>query len=69
MSTNRTSSEASTTCRNCGLGCRSMFCCDWCMDAYLARRDAGRERCVRLEASQPGAANPPGRESSARMAS
>ena len=40
-------------CQNCGLACNGMFCCEWCMNAYLARRDAHRIARRRPARSQP----------------
>lgn len=40
-------------CHNCGLPCKGMFCCDWCFDTYLARRDAHRVAHRRKAQAQP----------------
>jgi hypothetical protein len=37
MQANKTSGRPTNRCHNCGLPCNTMFCCDWCVDAYLAR--------------------------------
>jgi hypothetical protein len=53
MKTDDTPSRPQKRCYNCSLPCNGMFCCDWCMDAYLARRDADRAARRRQTPEQP----------------
>ncbi len=43
MSTNEGSRSPRKLCLNCGLSCDGMFCCNWCLNAFIARRDAAKE--------------------------
>ena len=47
-------------CHNCGLTCVGMFCCDWCMNTYLARR-AAHQVARRSSAGTPPEKNLPRR--------
>lgn len=40
-------------CHNCGLPCNGLFCSEWCIDTYLARRDAHQVARRRPARSQP----------------
>lgn len=42
MEINKTSNNSGKRCSNCGLRCKGMFCCEWCLNTYYARRDAHR---------------------------
>lgn len=53
MPANETPKSPRKRCHNCGLPCNGMFCCDWCMSAYLARRDAHQAARRRRARSQP----------------
>ena len=58
MQADKTSRSPTKRCHNCGLACKGMFCCDWCMDAYLARRDAhgaARRRRARSQLNEGSA--------------
>jgi len=41
-------------CHNCGLECNGMFCCAWCVNAYLARLDAHRTAHRQGGQAKPG---------------
>jgi hypothetical protein len=60
MNTEKTSRRPTKRCHNCGLACHGMFCCDWCMDAYLARRDAEEVARRRGGRSRPDERSGPG---------
>ena len=58
MKSDRASRIFSKQCHNCGVPCKDMFCTDWCMDAYLARRDAhetDRQRQAQVQPSHRSA--------------
>ena len=40
MRMNEQSRSPTKRCQNCALPCNGMFCCEWCMGTYLARRNA-----------------------------
>jgi len=54
-----TLSRPTKRCHNCNLACNGMFCCEWCINTYLARQDAhrvSRRSCARsqpIEGSAP----------------
>ena len=52
MSRNEEPTNPRKLCLNCGLSCDGMFCCNWCLNAFMARRDAAKEA---LEKSVKGA--------------
>jgi hypothetical protein len=52
-------------CHNCGLPCSGMFCCDWCLSTYLARRDAHQAVRQRRTRSQSNKCSPPGSDQAA----
>ena len=43
MPTNEAARSPRKRCLNCGLSCDGMFCCDWCLNTFIARRDAAKE--------------------------
>ena len=43
-------------CQNCGQPCGGTFCCDWCMDAFLARQEAHGGRAATPNAAKDRAA-------------
>ena len=47
-------------CHNCALACNGMFCCEWCLIAYCARRDAHRLAERRRAQSQSETNSTPG---------
>ena len=61
MPVNETPRRPRKRCHNCGLPCNDMFCCHWCLNTYLARREvhqAGRRRRARSHSNKgsvPGA--------------
>ena len=55
MPANETPRRPRERCYNCGLPCNGMFCCDWCLNTYLARRDAhqvARQRRARSQSRE-----------------
>ncbi len=60
MPANETPKSPRKRCHNCGLPCNGMFCCDWCMSAYLARRDAHQAVRRRRARSQLDKGSAPG---------
>jgi len=60
MQTDKTPSGPTTRCHNCGLPCNGMFCCEWCINTYLARRDAHRVARRHRARSQPNEGSAPG---------
>lgn len=60
MHGDKISSSPTKHCQNCGLACNGMFCCEWCMSAYLARRDAHQVARRRRARSRPNKGSAPG---------
>ena len=60
MQADKTSSGPTKRCHNCGLECTGMFCCEWCVNTYLARQDAHRVARRRRARSQPNEGSGPG---------
>ncbi len=44
MPTNEAPRSPRKRCLNCGLSRDAMFCCDWCLNTFIARQDAAKER-------------------------
>ncbi len=53
MPTNEARGSLKKRCHNCGLPCNGIFCCDWCLNTYIARRDAHRVDRRRRARSRP----------------
>lgn len=60
MQVNKTSNNPRKRCQNCGLPGNRMFCCEWCLDAYLARQNAHRVARRRQARSQSDKGSAPG---------
>ncbi len=43
MPTNEAPKSPRKRCLNCGLSCDGMFCCDSCLNTFIARREAAKE--------------------------
>jgi hypothetical protein len=58
MQADRKTSGPTKSCHNCGLTCNGMFCCEWCINTYLARQDAHRviRRCQAQSKPNEGSA-------------
>ncbi len=53
MQADKTSSSPTKRCHNCGLECKGMFCCEWCVNTYFERQDAHRAARRSRARSQP----------------
>ena len=60
MEANEASRNPKKHCQNCGLACNGMFCCEWCVSTYCARRDAHRMAGRRRAQSQSDEDSTPG---------
>ncbi len=60
MQADKPSGSPPKRCLNCGLACKGAFCCEWCMDTYLARQDAHRVARRRRARAQPNEDSAPG---------